>query len=163
MLSWGGTHPRWGPLPSWGVPTPDVGPPTLARVPTPGGAPCPSQEYPPQVGSPTSEGGPHPRLGPPYLSQGGVPTPGGGPPGWGRYPLPPQVWTDKQSETITSRLVLRTRSVTMCFIFPPDPKTVNHLCQHFGFHTNLPKWANLTGSLKGPWGEVIFSGSLESP
>ena len=43
------------------------------------------------------------------------------PPSWldlARYPPspPPQVWTDKQSETITSHLVLRTRSVNKVYV-----------------------------------------------
>ena len=45
-----------------------------------------------------------PGQGTPHLDLAGVPPPG---PGRGT----PQVWTDKQSENITSRLLLRTRSV----------------------------------------------------
>ena len=89
-----------------------------------------------------SDGGGYPRWGTPQQgyplarsdggTQGGVPlarcdggylrwgAPPAYEPGWGSPPCldlarvpPPQVWTDKQSETITSRLVLRTRSVNM--------------------------------------------------
>ena len=48
----------------------------------------------------------------PWLDLAWVPPPPPPGPGLGTPPPPPQVWTDKQSETITSRLVLRTRSVT---------------------------------------------------
>ena len=62
------------------------------------------------------QGIPHQGTPPPSQVQWGVPEMGYPPPSWldlaGVPPLP-QVWTDKQSETITSRLVLRTRSVNM--------------------------------------------------
>ena len=105
---WGQGVPRWGTHCQGGTPlpgltgVPKVGYP-LARVPLQphltGGYQrwgTPWQGYPP---SQVSWG--LPEVG--YPQQGYLP-PGRGTPS-------PQVWTDKQSETITSRLVLRTRSV----------------------------------------------------
>ena len=130
-VTWGGVPP-WpglmggtrGGVPPAGVPAgevwwgvPEVGyppaglPPPLAR----------SDRGLPKVGYPP-QGYPLPGLM--GGTWGGVPPSRGtpSPPGWtwlGSPPpqldlvriLPPQVWTDKQSETITSHLVLRTQSV----------------------------------------------------
>ena len=56
---------------------------------------------------------------PPQLDLAGVPPP------------PPQVWTDKQSETITSRLVLRTRSVNIQSIPDDCLMILRHLTAQF--------------------------------
>ena len=97
---------------------------TPGQVQQGGGVP-PSRGYPlGQVrwgGTPLSDGGGGyceggaPQPGPTGILEMGYPPVRVPPPSWldlARVPPPPQVWTDKQSETITSRLVLRTRSVT---------------------------------------------------
>ena len=93
------------------------------------GYPPPSGTPPPPMARSNRKGG-YPRWGippsgyPPARSNRGYPRWGtrrsGYPPpqlaGPGRLPPPRQVWIDKQSETITSHLVLRTRSVKMSLI-----------------------------------------------
>ena len=117
---------------------PEVGYPSSRGTPWPGLMGVPKVGYPPvrsdrgyQGGVPPGLTGGLPKVGHPPA--GGTPQPGptGGYPRWGTplagYPpggpgrgtpptwtwpgYPPQVWTYKQSETITSRLVLRKRSV----------------------------------------------------
>ena len=121
--------PGWGyPIPGWGVPqgTPIWTWPGYPHADLARGYPLPSG---PGWGTPVGLdlAGVPPNLD---LAEGPHPWPGGitgyppPPSGHGQGtlphldlagvgPPPPQVWTDKQSENITSRLVLRTRSVKM--------------------------------------------------
>ena len=89
-------------FPKWGYPN---SPPPAGGTPRPG-----------LTGGYLRWGTPPGRGYPPTRSDSGAPEV--------RYPPPPQVWTDKQSETITSRLILRTRSVMK--------KCESLICYHIG-------------------------------
>ena len=88
----------------------------------------PSQRHLPEVGFPRpGPMGGGTRAGVPPLPPGVPPWLGYPSAGWTwpGYPPTPQVWTDKQSETITFPLVLRTRSVNI-IIFNDNFTTCNH-------------------------------------
>ena len=119
---------------------------TWGGVPPAGGTP--SREYPLAGSTP-----------PPARSDGG--TRGGVPPGR-RYPparwtwlgYPPQVWTDKQSETITSHLVLHTRSVINTSKQESPPAWMQEaycpLCSEYFFC--CPTWVPPWGATQTPPG-----------
>ena len=119
-----GGVPPWPGLMGEGVPK--VGYPLGQGTPWPGlTGGLPEVGYPP-VRVPPWPGlmGWYPTAGTPLW---GTPQLAG--PGWGTPP-PPQVWTDKQSETITFPLVLRTRSVKKYIVI------VIHTCH--GILASLP-------------------------